>query len=297
MPAVTQHSDHAGNLMGYFNSSLPPGPHQLNITVSGANGTIVLFDYAEYTYAHTYSEQLVPLLINCIGRFDDSTQAADVHSHSAVPIGVIIGATVGGVLLVITVAMLYYRRCHRQTSSQLSKRCRKRSRKRSHHPIFVTVHKDCFVDRVSSSIREKSNIRGDNSTIFEMSTKETQGEEIDPFSDNSVSQLSRTPVSATFWPSPTIESMYLKREELQRRIIVMRSTIESLVRTSRSISDDERERPGIKTRIAELRNELGKLRLQEQQLHNVYPDPDDRQTSPYGQLDTAFSQYHNSISV
>ena len=43
-------SDYLYDVPGYVNTSIPNGPHQLDIIASGASASIVLFDYAVYTY-------------------------------------------------------------------------------------------------------------------------------------------------------------------------------------------------------------------------------------------------------
>ena len=47
--------DYQYNVTGYANTSIPNGPHQLDIIASGKSTSIVLFDYAVYTYVQENS--------------------------------------------------------------------------------------------------------------------------------------------------------------------------------------------------------------------------------------------------
>ena len=55
MHTATSGSDYLYNVPGYVNTSIPNGPHQLDIIASGKSTSIVLFDYAVYTYVQENS--------------------------------------------------------------------------------------------------------------------------------------------------------------------------------------------------------------------------------------------------
>ena len=194
-----------------------------------------------------------------------STPSSGVEEKSNTKIiPIAIGATIGGSTFLTIVAIICYHRFEQ------------RKARKAIAKYVVSTMENPFADSLQEYVKHNP---GTHTLLQNGITRVTSGQD--------------SPITKSYWASPTLESMHLRRQELRRHMDGVKGTLESLSSSEASLegsTDIDFEVEDLRRRITELKRELEHLCQQERQLRSILNES-------YGDEESMFSGFSDTDTV